>query len=115
MKQLSTFAVLPGQNRQHTFCNVLIFYVVVINNLGPPKMETAKKRGTLSVKCTAEASHYHPQISWNVGRDSEIPGKFNCTLYYVKMILYIEENLWWFHFKTQFNFKTVVSFNVPDV
>lgn len=30
------------------------------------------------------------------------------------MTLYVEETLWRFHFKIKFNFKTVVSFNVPD-
>ncbi|XP_075875900.1 cytotoxic and regulatory T-cell molecule [Nelusetta ayraudi] len=49
--------------------------IVQLTVLGPPKMKTAKKRGTLFVKCTAEASHYHPQISWNFGRDSEIPAE----------------------------------------
>lgn len=60
--------------------------IVQLTVLGPPKMETAKKSGTLSVKCTAEASHYHPQISWKFGRDSEIPAKAHFTQRHKKYV-----------------------------
>lgn len=52
---------------------------VVIDRLGYPKIETKQKRGSFVITCTAEASHYHPQIMWKVDLHSEIPGKLNYT------------------------------------
>lgn len=56
-----------------------MIYVVVIDHLGSPKMETTQKRGLFLITCTAEATHYDPQIMWKVDLQSEIPGKLNCT------------------------------------
>lgn len=52
---------------------------VVIDHLGPPKIETSEKGGSLFISCTAEASHGHSQIMWKVDLLSEIPGKLNFT------------------------------------
>ncbi|KAG7224630.1 hypothetical protein INR49_011383 [Caranx melampygus] len=47
---------------------------VEVTVLGPPKMTVTKEEGWTFIKCTAEANHHPPKISWKLDNGPEILG-----------------------------------------
>lgn len=100
-------------NKDETFS--IVMSKCLMSHSGPPKMEATRKGGSFFLKCTAEASHYHPRITWTVDRQSEIPGKLNCISLCISPRGYCRIEFQWVWPSCCSTVNTVASFNGPHV